>query len=168
MAPRIVLDERRRPRALAAILKCMRTLAFLAALILSFAATAPCLATGTVRVQERDGATRIYKDVSINVVHQTLRVTSADGKATFVINHAACAYAGYLERCTPLKMSLERGGVTTSIAFSGGTIYVNPTRDMHALPHSSTQLPPHGVLLAIRSTNGTFVSLRGQIDGLVR
>lgn len=111
---------------------------------------------------------RVYKDVSIKVVHQTLRVTSADGEATFVINHAACAYDGYLERCTPIKMSLERDGTTRSIDFTGGTIYVNPTRSTQQLAHSSTQLPPHGILFSIRTKIGTFVSLSGQIDGLVR
>ncbi len=129
---------------------------------------APALATGTFRVQASDGSVRVYKDVSINLVHQTLRVTSADGNATFVINHAVCAYDGYLERCTPVKMSLERGGTIRSIDFTGGTIYVNPTRRNQQLPRSSTQLPPHGILLSIRSTNGTYVSLNGQIDGLVR
>jgi hypothetical protein len=146
----------------------MRIIGCLTALILCIATSAPALATGTFRVQGSDGAVRVYRNVSIKIVHQTLRVTSADGAATFVINHAACAYDGYLERCTPIKMSLERGSTIRSIDFTGGTIYVNPTRNNQRLPRSSTQLPPHGILLSIRSTNGTYVSLNGQIDGLVR
>ena len=65
-------------------------------------------------------------------------------------------------------MSLERDGTTRSIDFTGGTIYVNPTRSTQQLTHSSTQLPPHGILFSIRTKIGTFVSLSGQIDGLVR
>ena len=146
----------------------MRTIGCLAVVLFCLATTIPSLATGTFRVQESNGTVRVYNDVSINIVHQTLRVTSADGKATFVINHAACAYAGYLERCTPIRMSLERGGTTKTIDFTGGTIYVNLTRHTQQLSRSSTQLPPHGILLSIRSTNGTFVSMSGAIDGLAR
>lgn len=146
----------------------MRTVGCLAVVLFCLATTIPSLATGTFRVQESGGTERVYKDVLINIVHQTLRVTSADGQATFVINHAACAYDGYLERCTPIKMSLERGSTIRSIDFTGGTIYINPTRHTQQLSHSSTQLPPHGILLSIRATNGTFVSMSGTIDGLVR
>jgi hypothetical protein len=146
----------------------MRTIGCLAAVILCIATVAPALATGTFSVQQSNGTTRTYADVSIKIVHQTLRVTSSDGSATFVINHAVCAYAGYLERCTPVKMSVDRGGAIRSIDFSGGTIYVNPTRQPQQLPRSSTQLPPHGILLSVRATNGTIVNLSGQIDGLVR
>ena len=146
----------------------MRTIGYLAAFILFIAAVAPAFATGIMRVQENDGSVRVYKNVSIKIVHQTLRVTSADGAATFVIAHAACAYDGPLERCTPIAMRVERGGTSKSIDFTNGTIYINPTSRQQPLPRSSTQLPPHGIVLSIRTKIGTYASMTGQIDGLVR
>jgi hypothetical protein len=128
----------------------------------------PALAYGTVRVQQNDGTVRTYEGVLIKVVHKTLRITTHDGKGTLIISQAACAYSGELERCTPLKMSIEQGGSTKVLDFASGNIYVNPTGDMQQLSLSSTQLPPHGILLTIRTKIGTYVSLSGQIDELVR
>ncbi|MGD0969011.1 MAG: hypothetical protein ABR949_12095 [Candidatus Aquilonibacter sp.] len=146
----------------------MKSVAAMVLLALCAAMAAPCLAKGTARVQESNGSVRVYPDVAIDIVHQTLRVTSADGKATFVINQSACAYVGVFEHCTPLRMSLERGGTTRVLDTSGGTIYINPTNSMQTLSHSSTQLLPHGIFLSAGTKPNTYVTISGQIDSLVR
>lgn len=146
----------------------MRTKTILAALILFFGALAPTLAEGTLRSQESTGTVRLYPNVTIKVVHQTLRITSHDGKGTLVINQAACAYDGALERCTPQKVTLVQGGVTKMIDLKNGTIYVNPTEQTQQMPLSSQQLPAHGILLSFNTERGTYVTMTGTVDGLVR
>jgi hypothetical protein len=125
-------------------------------------------AGGTLRSQESDGTVRVYNNVSIKVVHRTLRITSHDGKGTLVINQATCSYEGALQRCNPLKVTLEQGGATKTIGLKNGTIYVNPTNENQQLPLSSQQLPGHGILLSFNTQRGTYVSMSGTIDGLVR
>lgn len=146
----------------------MRIAAATAALFLFFGAVGPAGAQGTLRAQESDGTVRVYNNVSINVVHQTLRVTSADKKGTLIINQAACSYVGTLQRCYPLKVSLEQSGVTKPIDLKSGTIYVNATDQTQQMPLSSQTLPRHGVLLSINTDRGTYVTMTGTVDGIVR
>ncbi|HTV93196.1 MAG TPA: hypothetical protein VMG98_15770, partial [Verrucomicrobiae bacterium] len=89
-------------------------------------------------------------------------------RTTFVINQSACAYVGMFEHCTPLRISLERGGTTRTLDIANGTVYINPTNDTQALPRSSTQLPPHGIMLTVQTKIGTYVSINGRIDSLTR
>lgn len=146
----------------------MRFIALAGALALCVFVTGPCLARGTVRVQQSNGTSQVYQNVNIKVVNRTLRIGSPDGKGTLVINQAACAYQGELERCTPTRISLEQRGATKPLDLATGNIYVNPTNHTVTMPLSSTQLPPHGILLTIRTKIDTYISLSGQIDGLLR
>lgn len=137
-------------------------------LALCIALAAPCLAKGTARVHASDGSVRVYHNVTIDVVHHTLRVTSADGQTTFVINQSACAYVGMFEHCTPLRISLQRGGTTRTLDIANGTVYINPTNEIQTLPRSSTQLPPRGIMLTVQTKIGTYVAINGRIDSLTR
>lgn len=146
----------------------MRTKTTAAVLILFFAVLAPALAQGTLRSQESSGTVRVYPNVTIRIANRTLRISSHDGKGTLVINQAACAYDGALERCTPLKVSLVQGGVTKTIDLKSGTIYVNPTEQSQQMPLSSQQLPAHGILLSFNTQRGTYVTMTGTVDGITR
>ncbi len=137
--------------------------------LLFFGALCPALAAGTLRAQESDGTVRTYKNVSIKVVKQTLRITTQDGKGTLVISQAACSYVGALKRCFPITVSLEQGGSTKPLDFKRGTIYVNTTADTQPLEMTSQQLPPGGILLAFVTDIGTYVTMTGKVDsGLAR
>lgn len=146
----------------------MRFLALAAALGLSASLAAPCLAEGTVRVQQSDGTSQVYQNVNIKLVSRTLRVETADGRGALIINQASCAYQGELERCTPTRISLEQHGATKPLDLATGNIYINPTNHTVTMPLSSSQLPPHGILAIIRTQIDTYISLSGQIDRLVR
>jgi hypothetical protein len=146
----------------------MKVVALAAALGLCASVAGPCLAQGTVRVQQSDGTSQVYRNVNIKVVHQTLRIESADDKGTLVVNQATCAYQGELERCTPSRVSLQQGASTRPINIKSGSIYLNPTNHTVTMPLSTTQLPPHSILLTIRTKIDTYISMSGQIDGLVR
>jgi hypothetical protein len=130
--------------------------------------SAIALASGTVRVQQNDGSVRNYPDVSLRIVHRTLRITSHDGKGTLIIDHAACSYVGELERCLPYGAKLQQSGKTRPITIVSGTIYFNPTSETQTLPLSSTRLVPRGILLSLRTKIGTYVSLSGKLDELIR
>ncbi len=125
----------------------MRFLALAAALGLSASLAAPCLAEGTVRVQQSDGTSQVYQNVNIKLVSRTLRVETADGRGALIINQASCAYQGELERCTPTRISLEQHGATKPLDLATGNIYINPTNHTVTMPLSSSQLPPRGILL---------------------
>ncbi len=146
----------------------MRPITATFAALLLLATIAPALANGTLRAQESNGTVRVYHNVSIKVVHRTLRISSHDGKGTLVVNQAACSYVGVIERCFPERVSLEQGGSTRLIDLKNGTIYVNPTDETQQLPLSSQHIPRHGVVLEFNTQRGTYVSMTGTIDGLVR
>jgi hypothetical protein len=124
----------------------------------------PAGATGTVRVQQRDGSVRTYTNVRIRVHNDAMSITSSDGKGTIVIGKAACSKVAELIRCLPYDATLEQNDEARHIALQTGTVWLNPTDAKQQLSHSSTQLPPHGVLLAVRTKAGTYVSLTGVVD----
>ncbi|MGB6986869.1 MAG: hypothetical protein WBD74_12915 [Candidatus Aquilonibacter sp.] len=146
----------------------MRIAPIAAAALLFLGALGPALAAGTLRIQESDGSVRTYTNVSVKVVHQTLRIRSADGKGTLIVNQAACSFVGKIQRCYPLKVSLEQSGATKPIDLKRGTIYVNTSGDVQQLPLSAQQLPSHGILLSFVTDIGTYVTMTGKVDGIVR
>ena len=121
-------------------------------------------AIGSVRVEQPDGAVRVYQGVSYRLIYQGLRVTSKTGETTLMIDHANCAYEGYVEHCVPYGVKLSREATTRPLEVKSGNIYVNPTKEKHQLPNSSTQLPPHGIVGTIVTKTGVNISLNGTID----
>jgi hypothetical protein len=49
-----------------------------------------------------------------------------------------------------------------------GTVWLNPSNTTESLSHSSTELPPRGVLLAVRTKRGAYVTLTGVVDEVHR
>ena len=129
-----------------------------------FAAVAPASATGTLKIQQPDGSMDVYKDVNIEVSQQKLWIRSADGKGTLVITKAACSFIGKMMRCLPYTLTLQQGGKTTPLDFYNGTVYINTGTDKAALPFSSQQVAPNGIVFAMRSKIGTIVTLEGHLD----
>ncbi|MBV8244839.1 MAG: hypothetical protein JOZ38_02855 [Candidatus Eremiobacteraeota bacterium] len=138
-----------------------RTLALIACAVLI-----PCVAEakGTVRVQQSDGSVQVYRDVTLRVVGKTLQITTADSKGTLVITDAACSFVDALMRCLPYHYTLVQNGAHL-LDFEYGTVYYNPTKTKQTLRYSSTQLEPDGVLAAVKSKRGTYVSISGTLDG---
>lgn len=137
--------------------------AFLAVAIV-VAPFGPASATGTARIQQRDGSTKTYTNVRIDVTTESMALTSSDGEGTLVFGKAACTKVGELLRCIPYDATLEQHGQSTHIPLQYGTVWLNPSATTQQLTHSSTQLPPHGVLLSIQTKAGTYVSLTGVVD----
>jgi len=121
-------------------------------------------ATGTLHVQQFNGATRTYKNVSVRVNDSNLALTSNDGKGTLVVGKAACTQVGSLLRCVTYDATLTQAGDTYHIPVQTGTLWLNPTDAKQSLSFSSTQLQPHGVMLSLRTKAGTYLSLTGTID----
>jgi hypothetical protein len=122
-------------------------------------------AEGVARVQQSDNSVQQYPNVTIRVVKpKALTVTTADGKGTLILDQAACSYSGELQRCLLTHASLRQSGVTKDLDFDKGTVYVNLTEATQPLSHSSATLRPKGVLVAIRSKVGTFITVTGTID----
>jgi hypothetical protein len=124
----------------------------------------PSDAAGTVRIQQRDGSAKTYTNVRINVQNEQMEITSSDGKGTFVLGKAACTKVGALLRCIPYDGTLEQNGRATHIQLKSGTVWLNPSQTTQQLSHSSIQLPPRGVLLAMQTKAGTYVSMTGVVD----
>jgi hypothetical protein len=126
-------------------------------LALSIAATllwgfGPAAAHGTVTVTKSSGVVKTYDHVRIQMFGaSSLRLTSADGRGTLTIDHAACSYSGDIKRCLP---DLQRG-----------TVYFNTTDAPLTMRHSSTQVPAHSIVLALRTEKGTLIAAMGRIDG---
>jgi hypothetical protein len=130
----------------------------------------PCsaFAAGTARVQQRDGAVRIYKDVHIKIAEQRLWITSSDRVGTLVIGKASCTGFDKLIRCLPYTAVLEQRGAKRNLVIENGSAWFNPSKTTQTLPQSSTKLPPHGVLMTLKTKAGTYVSLSGTVDEMVK
>ncbi|HVN68417.1 MAG TPA: hypothetical protein VMU38_02005 [Candidatus Binatia bacterium] len=135
-----------------------------AALAASFIAPCAARATGTALIQQPDGTQKTYSGVRIVVLDASLAVTSADGKGTVLFGKAACTKVGELVECLPYDATLFQNGEKLHIALKSGTVWLNPTDTAQPLRHSSTQLPPRGVSLAVQTKRGTFVTLTGTVD----
>jgi hypothetical protein len=120
-----------------------------------------------VRVQQKNGSVQEYPNSSIRYTKasKTLTVTTADGKGTLIIDQAACSFIGQLFRCLLTSASLKQNGVTRPLDFETGTIYANTTDAKINLPMSTQGVPPHGLVMALKTKAGTYLSLTGTIDG---
>ncbi|HXM06243.1 MAG TPA: hypothetical protein VN936_02205 [Candidatus Acidoferrum sp.] len=121
-------------------------------------------ATGTARIVHPDGSQKTYADVRIAVRDQAMWITSHDGRGTLVFGKAACTKVDALLECLPYDATLFQNGEKRHIPLRSGTVWMNPTKINQPLTHSSTQVPPHGVLLAVETKTGTYVTLTGVID----
>jgi hypothetical protein len=143
--------------------------AALVALVASLAVgAAPAAAMGTVLIRQADGSTNTYHDVAIKVIHNALYMTTSDGHGTLVINRAACSYQGDLMVCFATSATLVQAGKTSAIDLKKGTIYVNSTNDPQQMLLSTTKVPPHSIVLSFSTNRGTYVSLSGRIDKVVK
>lgn len=136
----------------------------IAVAICAFALPAVAQAKGTVRVQQSDGSVQIYRNATIRVAGRTLQIMTADKKGSLIIAEAACSHVGALLRCLPYRYVLQQNGAHL-LDFERGTVYFNPTSARQQLSHSSTQIEPNGVLMAVVSKKGTYVTLTGTLDG---
>jgi hypothetical protein len=128
----------------------------------------PADAAGTVLIRQANGQTNVYHDVVIKVIHNALYMTTSDGKGTLVINRAACSYQGQIMVCFATNAALVQAGKTSALDLKHGTIYVNSTDDSQSLPLSTTKVPAHSILLSFSTDRGTYVSLSGRIDKVVK
>jgi hypothetical protein len=134
---------------------------------LAFGAS-PAGAAGTVMIRQSTGETNVYHDVGIKVIHGALYMTTRDGQGTLVINRAACSYQGPLMVCFATGATLVQAGKTRAVDFQKGTIYVNSTDEPAAMLLSTTKVPPHSLLLSFSTKRGTYVSLSGRIDKVLK
>jgi hypothetical protein len=137
------------------------------ALLITFSGSG-AIAKGTVRIEQSDGAVQSYRGSVVRIVGDTVRVFSPDNRDTLIISHAACTYVGEIRRCLPYRLALRRNGTDHPIGFDHGTVYFNLSADAQALPRSSQQLPPNGVLVFVRTARGTSIAVRGTIDKVTR
>jgi hypothetical protein len=122
------------------------------------------IAKGTVRVDQHDGSVQRYAGSVIRVVGDTIRVFSPDNRDTLIISHAACSYIGEIQRCLPYRIAFRRNGTDHPIGFDHGSVYLNLSAAAQSLPRSSTELPPNGVLVFVRTARGTSIAVHGTID----
>lgn len=97
-----------------------------------------------------------------------MAITSGDGQGTLVLGKAACTKVGELIECLPYDATLFQNGLRIHIALQSGTVWLNPSKTEQRMAHSSAQLPPRGVMLAIRTKRGTYVTMTGIVDEVQR
>ena len=135
---------------------------------LALSAASVARAEGTARIQQADGTVSTYRNVKINIVQKTLTMTSPDGKGTLMIYRAACFYQGEIMMCLPTGTTLIQGGSVNPIKLVSGTVYANLTDQPHNLSNSSTQVPANGILMALKTRRGTYITLSGTIDKVAK
>jgi hypothetical protein len=147
----------------------VRVAAF-AALSVAFvlAAATGARADGTITIQHVDQSADTYPGAAIKVIHNTLNITSPDGKGTLIITQAACSYQKEVKVCLPTAVSLVQAGGVHALNLQRGTLYVNMTDSMQWLPNSATQLPPRGIVMSLLSGKGTYINLVGKIDKVIK
>jgi hypothetical protein len=139
-----------------------------AAALAALSLTAPAGATGTVRIAQPDGTTKTYTNVRIAIRDAAMAITSSDGQGTLVLGKAACTKVGELLRCLPYDATLLQNGTRLHVALASGTVWLNPSGTTQPMSHSSAQLPPKGVMLAVKTKRGTYVTLTGTVDEVQR
>ncbi len=140
----------------------------LCAFTLPFAGT-PASAKGVTTIQKASGKTDTYPGVGIQLVKGvSLTISSPNGEDKLIIDKAACSYVGQLQRCLVSHVSLEKAGQTKPLDLAQGTVYVNLTGSKQQMPLSSQQVPPNGVLIALKTQIGTYITVDGVIDGTVK
>jgi hypothetical protein len=125
-------------------------------------------ATGTAQIQHPDGSVSTYHNVRIIIWNESMAITSGDGQGTVVIGKASCTKIGELVRCLPWDATLFQNGAKLHISLKSGTVWLNPTQTVQQLSHSSTEIPARGVLLALETKRGTYVTLTGVVDEVHR
>ena len=125
-------------------------------------------AAGTATIVQANGHTDVYDDVKIKVLHGTLYMTSAGRESTMIISQAACSHQGKLMVCLATNATLIQNGKTSPLDFESGTIYANDTDDFQPLVLSTQKVPPHGIVLSMTTKRGTYVSLIGRVDEVVK
>lgn len=125
-------------------------------------------AEGTVRIQQANGGVQVYDNVKIQILHQTLNVTSSDGKGTLIIYRAACSYQGEIMACLPTGVTLVQGGDVSPIKIVSGTVYVNNTDGAQTLSLSTMQVPAHSIVMALKTGKGTYITMNGTIDKVAK
>ena len=103
--------------------------------------SSPAGATGTVRVQQRDGATKTYSDVRITMSEDYLTFASSDGHGTLAIGKGACTPSGYQLHCLLYDAPFDQFGQTTHIPLKSGTLWLNPSDAKQGFSYASMQLP---------------------------
>jgi hypothetical protein len=131
---------------------------------LVLALSAPALATGTVRIQQRDGSVQTYTGVTLKVANKELTLTSADKVTTVVISGADCARAAAIVRCMGGRFSLLQDAKRHTVAFKTATFYFNLTDQEQPLPLSTAKIPAHSVIFAVQTAKGTFITGNGKLD----
>jgi hypothetical protein len=125
-------------------------------------------ATGTINIQHKDGTIDTYDDVTIKVFSGSLFLTSDDGEGTIVVTRAACAYQGKMIVCLPTSAALVQEGKSNALNLKSGTIYLNYADEAQPLSRSTVKVPAHSIMLALTTRNGTFVTVRGRIDQVMK
>jgi hypothetical protein len=125
-------------------------------------------ATGTINIHHKDGTNNIYDDVTIKVFSGSLFLTSHDGDGTIVVTRAACAYQGKIIVCLPTSAALVQEGKSNALNLKSGTIYLNYADEAQPLTRSSAKLPAHSIMLALTTRNGTFLTVHGRIDQVIK
>ena len=125
-------------------------------------------ATGTMSIHHSSGAVNTYRDVEIKVFSGSLFLTSDDGDGTIVVTQSACSYQGKIIMCLPVSAALVQEGESSALNLKNGTIYLNYTGAAQPLSGSSAKLPANSVMLALTTKNGTFITLRGRLDQVIK
>ena len=139
----------------------------MSALLVALTSSA-AMARGTVRIDQGDGSVQTYRNSVIHVVGEMVRVFSPDNHDTLIISHGACSDFDAVEHCLPYRIMLYRNGTDHAIGFDHGSVYLNRSDGTQALPRSSMQLPPRGVLVFVRTARGTSIAVHGTIDRVTR
>ena len=135
-----------------------------AACVLALSLPHSARAEGTARILQTDGTVNVYPDTKIQIIHNTLAITTAEGKGTLMIYRAACAYQGDVLVCLPTGATLVQSGSVTPIHITQGTVYANLTDETQQLSLSTTHIPAHSIMMALTTQKGTYVTLSGTID----
>ncbi|MGA7201538.1 MAG: hypothetical protein WBX26_06900 [Candidatus Cybelea sp.] len=125
---------------------------------------APALATGSVRIQQRDGSVQTYTGVTLKVANKTLTLISADKVSTVVISGASCAHDGAIVHCAGGRFTFLRDGIKHTVAFKTATFYFNLTDQDQVLSLSTTKIAAHSVIFAVQTKKGTYITGNGKLD----
>ncbi len=146
----------------------MRLTALLVAFIFITLSAAPARAAGTLQIHDSSGSFNTYTGVTVNVFSGSLFITSADGKGTLVVNRSACSYQSKIIVCLPTSVILVQKRKEQRAFAHHWHALSQLYGEAQPLRLSSAKVPAHAVILSFTTANGTYVTLHGTLDQVIK
>lgn len=137
----------------------------LSALLISTCTSLPALADGELTIEFENGDVDSYEDVQIFHTPEMVYFKPEDGNTTLEITKNECQNEDEIIFCPQAQAGLNTNGVIEEIEVAQIALLINPSNDRQRVKGSKLTMGANTVLLEVATSQGTFITSLGKIDG---